>query len=1216
MAGREDPDQFLAALHRCDTDGPLQWELTLLHSAETVGVMNEIDEVEKILREWVEQRSPGSPLADRFAALAALYRLPIDQLIQRIIEEPSGSPTVADIQKIMSVKPIETLLGFHDWFLAAKTAPPPLEDGILRILEISEAKEIHGDLLVWILTAKETEGWRTAPNRDISQFLRNCLKANRSTTSKAVGDSIKQIADSEDRTSDWQTTARHLLSLTSAQKDPTSDISWDAGRTFVWLAHLLDDEPLLLRGIECWGASLQYPWTWIGDFVDASQFSAVAALARSQPDLVITIDSGANPASSEKPQPLSYFRNIERQVAAHCDTDALRALVSLIISAKAEEVLRSSPEKAAASRMVLDAIDRFKQAKHPDPAILQGCLSAIAREFPQHFTLVTEKLIAWSGHDSIDAVLRSIPESDEVTARQGDKIWTAYLRNAAYPPDTPALLELAESMTRGGAKGPVPELQDRYLGRLLGLDPDEKPEDDTIREVLTLVVNRWCSQGPPSESLPWMYDRIRELQTHDPVSADHILDECYEAAAWALGSRTQEDAWRWYIAATDPEISGDIDWPERIPNSIDWESGKKIDPALAAAICEEALADHPLQSWIARQILEMEIGLSKKSDTQAAHRLVAQSASTDWLRSVVTDLTTPRPIDPTAFEKAMSAAPAGARRHFVDTFFVWGASDNILKSRSTWLRELDSDQRFGLFVWAAGEIVTEIESGQVDYERTRHLFENLSAVSEAYRSDPRFITIATRLQACTFKERPEGLSASEAKLFQDWQARTSRFTDPRKYLVEDWLTNEAMPITERVWKLAANDRLADAARLMVGREDDLTFQFPPDTSSTPFFTTLPQRFPPLFPEGSELRVYVEAYIAVVNAVWKNGKPHPWHGVPWPRARSEFEAIELRTGKLAEAFEATPFQHPVLEKNIALQLGNLRATRPKIIGKLTALRDREDANTRGIALALAIAKFEASLSRGDYGEIALRLGQFVEHPESIEDQASVAATLRESIIYHLWRGALFNQPVTSEQRELITAIATQDLYRSPDQPDLNPRPGLDRTMPSRLRIQALDFALAIIDLGQAAIPASGWPAGLDPGPYSLLKDLPNEFLWQTSIVLASRCQHWSEEARWNLIAMLQAAPSGVPATQPLTTFSAFAIKGFIREDEGKRRLREFTLLYPQNGNTALQVVEIGKLYKDPELERFGRDEAAKYQQTNPAIQRSLATPPQQPRSSEE
>lgn len=1203
----KDPQRLVAAFQRCDADGPLQWELTLLRNAELAGALDQIESVENLLREYDENRGSDPSLSNRFTALAGIYLLPAAELITRRLEATSGSVIDVDIGRILSVRGVSLGRVFHEWLrsITSGLAQIPSEAEIVRVFQIPDAAGIRSELLTWILTSKDAETWRASPDRDLPDLLAQCMTADHAGTWNAISSAIRTLGgDSEGRADDWATVARRLLDLAAQEKNLMSVINADAGGDFTWVCHLLNDEALLVKSIRCWGSSFPAPWTWIGHFVDASQFAAIAALTEVKPWFIHQIQSETSPPTSQNPPPLAYFKDLNENIAPHCISPSHRAFVELVISAQAENVIMKKPEGEAAKNWVLESIDRFNGIKDREAEFLQPTLDIFESFFPERLSLIPEPFLQWAGHPNIDDAVHAILDGSTTPDNTASRIWSKYLQHVILPSKTPSLLESAQNLTREGpGSGQTRELLDRFDAGL-GFLGSSNSFESNITSVLTLIVSRWIAEGDPAVPLPWMFARIKELERHDPKVAEEVLNECFKASVQALSERPRGESWNWYLAILNPSISGEFDWPERPPYFL-RDRFPPLDPRIAVQILEKELDGHPLGPWLARVLLESEYQGDKREIRERNYEQLKAASPSGWLAEIVDDIRFSRPVDPIALESALKTAPANARCFFLKKVVNFGP--DLSKTRDPWVTALPPEQRTRLFLWEGGEILSRFETaGEFDDAHFEHLFRNLLAFVEVDPGNEGIVALARRLQECSFTRETTGYEDGHIKRMLEWRQRTAWIADARGSLLDSLTTNDALPITERVWKLAINNRIEDAARLMIGHEDQLDFRRPEGTQTTSFRPGEIDRFPAILPEKSEHRMYAETYLAYMRAQMQMVySPFPPQQ-RWPRILSEFQFRDTSADRLSSLFSETQFKSSALEKQVALHLSAIQAVRPKMLGHLIALRDRPYGGDRDFQLALARSEFDQRLARGDFENIPERLDEIY----LILKDGNIVVEACEYLPYHLWRRALINETFTDAHRTWLESIAFDEQFPTNLTRKFNSTyPALGNDL-RQLRLQSIHFALAMIEKGPDEGMTTDWRryAALDLARYDSLGKNPTGFLWETSLILASRCQDWSEQARWNLIALMQTPPAGVAITKPLTTFSAFMITDFMKEDEVKRRLRDFTLRFPQNGYTALDVVQIGRRFKDADLESFGRNEASRYRETNPAVERRLSEPP--------
>jgi len=1197
-----DPQALREALLRSTKEGFSPWELTLARSAVLHKSEDELGNTLEELRRYENRYGLDSSLSASLARVAELYPLPAHQLARLLLSADKDPDTDKWIKRILADRNISPGSAFSQLLQQLKYDPLPQSDWEIvgKLINESGMDHLRKELLTWLLLSPGCESYRAARLPDLKKAITALAMTDQESAREVISEVFHILTEeSAVFASDWQIVAGLLADRVAEEENLSNLITAGVGPDFIWIAHKLDKEGLLDRAIVEWGESLTNVWIWIGEFIDRQHYSAVCRVIETSKHDIVAIDSRHDPTSYEKPKVLSYYTGLIDKIVPHTQDPQVKGFIHLVLSMQAADNVKSEADREKAKVEVLKAIQLLNRVEPTSRLLLEQTVLRLVKEDKTIFEAGRPCFDTWRDGTTLDAVIGQIYRGGWEPGKRELEIWKKYAEKVESLDEAPGLKAIIESIRK---MPPQDENRRNVASRLR--DFLAAPQWDSGGgfdhvELAVWPLKRMIADGDLAGSVDWMFTLVRNYSRRHPEGDDGLLTESfYEELLPSIRVLPSAEAIKWLELVLNEKNSGEFDWPESFSYVIHRDTALKEEEALE--IFRSAFVSHPLRSWIVWSLLES-APFESRQERRIVHSRIREMLTGEWQNKVM-DAIDEDSINPDDFERDMAEAPAGARRYFLG--YHW----EQLRRHST-KRDLKEDEILRLLFWQAEQHLELLERNRrFSSHEFEDVFEALLKRKDELKIHPRMQTIVSRLHRVTLDGPRPGMYPSDVKGIANWQARTEHLREGGQSEIDNLLTNEALPVTERAWALVLNNHQPEARRLMEESANDLTFAFSPNTDPNDFLTESVISFPGTFPENSMLRIYCELYLQTR----RRGNPYldRAQGIrqPWPSTAIAFERFEETPGKLARMFEATKFTEKTLEKNIFYTLCQVRGIATLMTTKAETLmsdgssgESNEDSRDF-LADRFHINKLEAQLSLGNLDKTA-------ENLKILETNKPYFGGLNEGLNvlrYHLWRKCILNDELQPEERKLLETLSFEEfpakVLMGSDHRSYSPL----QNQSSLSRMRALHFSLALIEEASAGTPPNSWSnfSGLDYELYRPSWTEKTDFFYHTALVIAARTRDWDEESRWKWMALFQTDPPGSPRGKPIRTFTLFAGTAYISEDEVKRRGRDFALKFPEDGWTFLTLARLGKHYKDDSLAEFGLTGAERYIAADPRIKGEL------------
>lgn len=1183
------------------------WDITIVRSAYLNNQLDEIPPLVEELREHETRCGLDSSLSSTLERTLHLSNEPLASLA-RILTDPSLDPEESKtIYSVLSLRGSSVQHAFLALLaeLQKGTLTEPLFGLINDLLVCREATGIRTELLFWMLSSRDCLSYRCLHASECFTFTENYLASAPDGGNQFINSAIEMIQKQEDGqlSGDWQVTAGFLLDHVSRSPILTERISAKNRPSFSWFCHILGKTDLLLRSISEWGETLEPQYVWIGRFVDQKSFSAVCALIESNPEENPRIGSYSNPNSYENPGTLSTYTDLIHEILPHAKSPQTKGFIQFAIAERASVYLHADPDKEGAELVMNQAIERLNEAETQNEQMLENTVIMLLSKNPETFVLGRPCFDRWRGALSFDDIAEAAYRGEWNPTKNEKEIWLAYAKQVDSLEGVPRLCTLIAEILRTPPGNELHEegvVRLRELLHLSTLGKNDATSGNMEFAVWFLV--RQIRSGQAEESVPWLFARMKEFATRFPeANASSLFGTICYTLIKEFQDRPLSESMDWLSRILDRENSGDFEWPSSFSEFVDRDT--KLDMWEAGQVYRKSFASHPLRIWIVRKLFYSISWKQSSDDEKKSISRFHELAEDDWLR-IAFDGYNSNSIDLDEFEKTMADAPANARNWILNYFSTKDNCPSFKKHPSG--RDLTDEEILRLLSWEAEQALGPFEtpSGDSPWNDTVYYGYFTKIINElvSYPLTDRTRSIIARFHGIRFSESDRSGNSNMIKEFEEWKSRTRYLLDPSSSEIDDLLTNEDIAITERVWRLVINDRGSDARKLMMEREDELTFASPPQISRKQFRLPAVTAFPETFPEGSALRFYSEFYLDCQNFryTWSS----PYSNPDWDSYAKSFEHYEKSTREFAAKFEATEFTSPHLERLTFDELCRIRGAGvflTKVIERLSANPVIPTDLGR-----LPFARFEAQVASGEFAKTGERLTALTEASKSEECLEEGLEILR----YGLWKRAITNGEFDSDAMAVLETVAFEshpgDILAPsvPGSKRHNPSFNRGREFP---RMQALHFALRMIQKGPPKKEEWTWSDFSDLGFDRYQREWGERtlFFHYVTSVVAARCRNWDEDSRWRLMALFHSHPNESRRKIPVQPFFSFAAAECMNQDEAKRRARDFAIRYPHDGWNFYNLNFIGRQFEIPELRDFGLEEAKKYASQNPFLAKSLA-----------
>jgi len=1189
-----DPQALREALLLSTKKGFSPWELTLARSAALNKSEDELASALEELRRYENYYGLDSSLSASLDRVAELYPLPAHQLARLLLSSDHDADTDKWIKSILADRNISPGSAFSQLLQQLKSGPLQQSNWEIvgKLINESGMDHLRKELLTWLLLSPGCESYRAARLPDLKKTITALAMTDQESAREVISEVFHILTEeSAVFASDWQIVAGLLADRVAEEEILSNLITSEIGPDFIWIVHKLDKEELLDRAILEWSESLTNTWIWIGEFIDRQHYSAVCRVIETSEVEIISIDSRQDRTSFEKPKVLSYYTGLIDKIVSHTRDAQVKGFIHLVISMRAEENLRSKPGHEEANAEVLKAIQLLNRAEPTSRLILEQTVLRLVEEDKEIFEAGRPCFDTWRDGTTLDTIIGQIYRGDWDPGKREMEIWKAYAEKVESLDKAPGLKAIIETIRKMPPQDEDTENAASRLKEFLEVPNWGSSIEFDHVELAVWPLKRMVADGDLAGSVDWMFTLVRDYSRRHPEGDEgRLLKHFYKELLPSIRVLPTREAIKWLDLVLNVANSGELDWPEYFYDVINRDTA--LDTEEALEIFRSAFVSHPLRPWIVRSLLESANFGRLEGDRLRARSQIREALNEEWQIKVI-DAIDESSINPDDFERDMAAAPAGARRYFLNYL------REQLKRHST-KRDLHEDEISRLLFWQAEQLLEIVERNRpFNSNQFEDVFEALLKRKDELKIHPRMQNIIARLQRVSVDGPRPGMHPSEVKGLAHWQARTEHLRKGGQSEIDNLLTNEALPVTERAWALVLNNYHPEARRLMEKRANDLNFTYPPNTDPNDFLTESVISFPGTFPENSMLRIYGELYLQTR----RRGNPYfdRASGIkqPWPSTARAFESFEEIPGKLARRFEATEFTEKNLEKNIFYTLCQVRGIAALMPTKAGGMMSEEPSDF--LADRLHINKLEAQLALGNPAQIGERLAM-------LETGKSYLGGLDEGLNvlrYHLWRKCILNEELQPEEKKLLETLCFEE-FPAKVLTGSHARSYSQFQYPTNLsRIRAIHFALALIEKSAAATSDYSWLnfPGLDYELYRPSWTEKTDFFYHTALVIAARTRDWDEESRWKWMALFQTDPPGSPRAKPIRTFTLFAGTGYAPFDEVKQRGRDFAMKFPEDGWSFLTLARLGE-NRDPSLIEFGLTGAERYIEADPRIKAEL------------
>jgi hypothetical protein len=1193
------------SLRLVDSEAFSNWQLTILRSAELSGRLGEIDLMLSELRKHERSTRHKSSLADSLEIYSQIYAQSTTVLARALIDHAKSPVSAGEVLSVLTGR------GIHEneaiSLLIQDLQSKPLSEGDWSLIKLLisdlRLRHVKADLLTWLLTSGDCEAYRAQHLPDLMKIIEGSFETQPEIAKTLVNKTIRTMSkESFQESSDWQMVARFLISRVGRESDLGEWIDTDAASGFSWWCHILDEEALLIRAIDQWKSGSGIRSEWIRKFMERKQYSAVCALVEAIPGDTSMWDARLYAVASDPPRSISDYMVLVGEITSRCESGQTKGYIHLILSLYLMETSPEGIERNAARSEVIKAIRVLNKSADTNREMLEECVVKMLHTDREIFEEGRPCFDRWRNGATLDDIAEDVYHNRRQPSGTESAIWARYARKIASHHEAPKLCRIIEELIRAAPIANGEDSAASRIGNLIGTSRWGHNGHEVGNMDLTIwVLESMIRQRELEASVAWMFDRLKDYLGRFPGEDESfVLSEIYSKLLYSeIENLTFPERVRWLGLLVDENAPGRYIWPMWFSQFV-RDSGS-ADPTELCRILQSTFENNPLRVWIVRSLLQsIELGSSETERIQTK-QLYMDVTVDPWMKSAARDFAE-NSFNVAAFEHDMSLATEGARHYFMTNPIALTKPAPAKPYASSVY--LPDDDRARLLFWETEQALERLELNRAikDHDLGRQ-FLRMMELPDRLREDPRFNSIMERFQNVSLDEPRCGLNEYNILSLIEWKARTAHLSTPDTNEIQNLLTNDGLPVTERVWSLVIKGRPEEARQLMAVRKDDLNFTMPPlvKKSDLEAFTT--KEFPASLPAGSELCTYAKIYVGSILLTNKY-QVHPSSpSPPWGQSVEEILMHEGEIKPMVEAFEETTFTSKRLEVSVLRQVSRFVSSGALMPKKLRSLSEVE--GIRNIKETLSCEEFEAELERNDYSNLSSRL----EHMKTsfAPWNYSYQTNCLDSLAYHLWKKAIMGDKFTPEQKKLVEAIALESNPLNVLIP--NCRNDKASASPySRTKICALHLGLSIIEAGPQKEVEWSWNKfpGLDINlalkRYQTHRGPSSEIVSNAIAVLAARCGDWSESDRWSLIALFETSPSAAWPTSHY--FNTFINYSFIKEDELKKQVRDYAIRYPHHGLRFLSVIYIGRKYGDDSLVQFGLAEAKKYALADPGFEKVL------------
>lgn len=1185
-------------LARTDAAGFAEWRFAIIKSAVNNGASKELDDLIQNLRDFEVRLELGSKMSDGLERCALLYELSEADL-GRVILGAEGRPAASEAQEVAKARgvtvesAVSALWGEwrsegltqKDWGLALEPS---------RYLGITSRR----DYLVWLSLDTGSQAWRSAHRAEFLNFLETMSRSDLSFGREFASNMFSEMANEPSvLANDWEEISGTLLAWVEKESDLSVWVNDAAGPDFIWICHRLDSERLLDRGVRKWIRLIDHPHRWIAEFIEEGHYGAVCAVIEGTGKDIGYIGGRLRPEPvnhQEPPGRVDAARELAEKVASHSPHQQVKGFIELLVGERVLGRVPDGEEKEEARALVFGAISRLNGSETINPALLPQVVNLLCRMGPDFFEFGTPCFDRWRDGRTLDDVASAIQMGIWEPDGNEREIWGSIAARHSRLVESPQLLRILEEIIASGESDEHSNSPIRRFCEFLAADWNVGNEGSSELALVLWVAKKMIADGRPEQSAEWMFVQIQEyLKRYPDEDESRILKGLYDELSHELRLAPVDQSIKWLEVVLDERVSRNLSWPVFPYQIHDYQ--KYITADDFPNVIQESFGAHPLRTWIAHEMLQMAmLGGSIEEQRESLIRMREMKSAELWLRSVI-DMRLEKTIDFDQFEKDMSSASVGAKRYFLDRM-VSRVGESYSRVRSLpW--KLSEENGVQLWLWMGEQTLAVFERGQeLSASEVNTVFEGLLSVAEHREADLRFRAIFDRLHAMALGPLRHGAGQAGWEALVDWRERTKAIAGGGISEIENLLTNDELPTTERVWGLVVNGCGEDARKLMLKRGDDLTFQSIPRLGPASFSANRVSVFPALLVEEPELQLYAELYLRF-NRSPSLVQPTRTGRKPWPASAHYIAKLEEPIADYARRFEVTEFKNKELEKRVFYALRSVHGLGPLMRKKVAALK-ASITGSDGISEEVGLANLEIRLADCECEDYR----DFLPELESISRSDSAIPEGLETMRYHLWRKAVFNDPFFPCEREFLGILAFEEHPSRAMLHSLHTYRSSLSESGSVMKMQVVHFALQLAETKPDSESAWRWedfPMASDER-YQINVSDSADFTGRLAAVLAARCQDWDEESRWRLMELLQMELPGFQRKMDNRTITTFLDSGFVNVEGGMERLRDFVRRYPQNGWSYQAVIAFGQDIGDDSLVKFGWEGVEPFVAGNPKL----------------
>lgn len=1196
-----DPLPLQESLSLATKEGFATWQLTLVRSAYLNNTLDDLTSIQDELRRFETKQGMDSSLSSSLDLMAQHYPLSASALARILLTSATDATTDAVVSAVLADRGLSPADAFSQLAQELKSAHLNETDWELvgRLITSPATGRSRSELLAWTLISPDCEIYRAKQLPVLEKAVSDLAASEIEIAKAAISEVFQQLTvENIQLPSDWPQVAGKLVDRVGEESRLSSLVSSEAAADFIWISHKLDKADLLDRAILELGDSISNTWTWIGEFIDREHYSAICRLVETTRDRIVSIDSRADPTTYKNPKDLSYYTDLIEKIVAHSQDEQIKGFIRLVIAMRAMENLRNKPGHEEAVAEVLKSIHLVNRSKSANDHILEQTVLRLVEEYNEIFEAGRPSFDKWRNGVTLDSVIEQIYRDEWQPGENEAEIWKKYAEKVETldeAPDLKAIIEAILEMPPDAPNtGEVVSRMKNFLG--ISRSRTKNPESGNL-ELAAWPLKRMITGGDIAGAADWMFSLLRDFQDRYPGEDERqVLEHLYDEVFPIIRTLPPRQSIQWLECVLDEGNIGKFDWPESFYDVMHRDLA--MAPDEAREILLPAFADHPLRSWIIRSLLENANLGNSLEDQKQTRNLIRQGVEEGWFIDVI-DGINDRSINLDLFENDMANAPAGARRYFLN--YLHDRSSPYPFKRHSSQRDLTEEERMRLVYWQAEQYLDILEKKRsFEIFHFDRVFQALLEISESQSGHPRMQLIMNRLGEINLDQPPFGMHSSKIDKVVRWKARTEFLRDTGTGEIENLLTNEDIPVTERAWTLVLREHPQEAKELILTRTNELNFETPPNVDRRDFLTGAATAFPSEFPKGSVHRLYAELYLHARHfpLYYQFGSGGTRHA--WPGTARAFESFEIVPARLTRTFESTTFKDTGLEQKTFTILSRIRGMAALMPGKLESLKKSDP---RGYLMdRLLLAELETLLPSGKPDQIREQLA-------AIDKLSNDIAPIDEAIDllrYHFWRMGIRSEAFQDEDRRLLETLCFDDWPAKTllgKQPDRFPHFQYPESL---TRIRAMHFSLALIEGVPQDSSEYSW-SNFDEIDFSRYREFwtdNTQFFFHAAQVVVARTRHLDEETRWSLLELFQTDPPGSPREKPVRTFTLFAGTGYITEIEIRRRGRDFATRFPEDGWTFITLARLGHNYGDKALKEFGLTQAARFAENDRKLKDEL------------